>query len=257
MKTTEIESFRQALAAQRRSLLQEVSHVEADLGEIAEQREIELEETAQEQRTARILAQLDNRAKAELEGIERALERIASGEYGTCEACGEKISLARLRALPATPHCRDCAERAEHGQPTAAEGEAPKPARSLPPDYGLLSGRELEAAIFEHLRDDGHVDMDELRIVCHHGVIYLDGCVPSEREHQILRQTITDIMGLNEIVDRLQITEILWERESREKPEEEAEVRPWEESAGTEDVTEIQEDGRDFAAPVRPLPEEE
>lgn len=38
-----------------------------------------------------------------------ALARLATGTYGTCEACGDRIPLARLRALPETSACVACA----------------------------------------------------------------------------------------------------------------------------------------------------
>lgn len=47
--------------------------------------------------------------RAALDDIERAIRRVAAGEYGTCSSCGNAISSARLDALPATPHCVTCA----------------------------------------------------------------------------------------------------------------------------------------------------
>ena len=41
--------------------------------------------------------------------IERALERIENGSFGTCEECGGTIPKARLNALPHTPVCVKCA----------------------------------------------------------------------------------------------------------------------------------------------------
>ncbi len=64
-------------------------------------------------------------------------------------------------------------------------------------------------------------------------------------------------MGLTEIVDRLRVTEILWERDDRSKVEPGADPKPWEESQGTEDVTESQEQGLDFVPPSDPGPDEE
>jgi osmotically-inducible protein OsmY len=95
-----------------------------------------------------------------------------------------------------------------------------------------------------------------LRLVCRHGVVHLSGSVPSEREHQIVLQTITDVMGLKEVDDRLQVEEILWEREDRDKEQAAPETRPWEDQVGTEDVTETHEDGTEFVPPIRPVPEE-
>jgi DnaK suppressor protein len=46
-----------------------------------------------------------------LRAIEEALARIRNGTFGTCEACRNPISQARLEAVPWTRHCRDCKER--------------------------------------------------------------------------------------------------------------------------------------------------
>ncbi len=51
------------------------------------------------------LAELESR---ELGQIEHALKRIVAGVYGRCEFCGEKISEARINALPYTNTCIDC-----------------------------------------------------------------------------------------------------------------------------------------------------
>jgi DnaK suppressor protein len=41
--------------------------------------------------------------------IELSLRRIQTGEYGTCGLCGEKIPLVRLKAIPWTRCCVECA----------------------------------------------------------------------------------------------------------------------------------------------------
>lgn len=43
--------------------------------------------------------------------VERALERVTAGTYGTCESCGKQIPLARLDILPYANLCVDCARR--------------------------------------------------------------------------------------------------------------------------------------------------
>ena len=45
-----------------------------------------------------------------LRAVEAALNRIRQGTFGTCEACQNPISRARLEAVPWTHHCRDCKE---------------------------------------------------------------------------------------------------------------------------------------------------
>jgi RNA polymerase-binding transcription factor DksA len=47
--------------------------------------------------------------EARLAAIDDALERIESGGYGQCDACGAAIGEARLDALPSTTVCRECA----------------------------------------------------------------------------------------------------------------------------------------------------
>jgi RNA polymerase-binding transcription factor DksA len=58
-------------------------------------------ETFDRERDFSILEQVE----AELADVERALQRLDEGSYGTCEACGEAIEEERLEALPAARFC--------------------------------------------------------------------------------------------------------------------------------------------------------
>lgn len=49
----------------------------------------------------------------ELDQIERAIELIRKGRYGSCEYCGGRIPVARLKALPFTTSCIGCQQRSE------------------------------------------------------------------------------------------------------------------------------------------------
>lgn len=49
-------------------------------------------------------------AVQELEQIDVALGRISRGLYGICRDCGEKISPARLTAVPQAVTCGDCGQ---------------------------------------------------------------------------------------------------------------------------------------------------
>ena len=46
-----------------------------------------------------------------LQLVEEALERLRTGEYGTCLECGEPIAEKRLRAVPWAMFCVDCQQR--------------------------------------------------------------------------------------------------------------------------------------------------
>jgi RNA polymerase-binding transcription factor len=46
--------------------------------------------------------------ESRLERVERALEKVADGTYGTCDACGAQIDPRRLRAAPESTVCATC-----------------------------------------------------------------------------------------------------------------------------------------------------
>jgi RNA polymerase-binding transcription factor DksA len=48
--------------------------------------------------------------------VSAALERITQGTFGRCVRCGRPLSAERLDAVPYTPHCVDCAAKAEQGE---------------------------------------------------------------------------------------------------------------------------------------------
>jgi DnaK suppressor protein len=196
------------------------------------------------------------RSTHEIEEIDAALRRIAEGTYGTCEGCSNPIALARLRAVPATRFCVDCAQDQEKTPLPSPEEIVHHPGH-IPPDLRLFSDRELEEYVRERVEEDGRVDMEELRLVCRHGVVHLEGALPSEAEHSILLQLLTDVIGLEEIIDHLQIKEVLWEREERGKAVSADEPLPGKEPSSTEDIVESVEAGIEYVPPISPIPEEE
>jgi DnaK suppressor protein len=51
----------------------------------------------------------ERRRQARTAGLRKALERLAEGEYGYCEACGEPIPEGRLEVDATARHCVACA----------------------------------------------------------------------------------------------------------------------------------------------------
>ncbi len=47
--------------------------------------------------------------RSDLVRVRRALDRIESGTFGRCTACGEAIAVQRLVAIPESEHCHQCA----------------------------------------------------------------------------------------------------------------------------------------------------
>jgi RNA polymerase-binding transcription factor DksA len=248
----------QKLRKERARLWEEAMAADSELRALAEGRESELEEAAQQERLAGLTARLDVRAKHEIEEIDAALMRLADGRYGQCLGCGRRIAVARLQVLPAARLCVRCARR----QPPPPSGRATEvealehPGR-VPADERLLTDRELESELRELVRADGRVDMEELRIVCRHGIVHLDGTLPSEAEHQIVHRLITDYVGMREVVDAVRIEGVSWERPDRSKEPEGLTQRSEFEADVTDDVVKSAEEGLDFVAPELPAEPEE
>ncbi len=87
-----------------------------DFADAAQATEEEIVEVATLERRRHLLAQVDE-----------ALCRLAAGRYGVCVECGERIPVARLRALPFAVRCCPCQERFEReaGAYASVRGVAP------------------------------------------------------------------------------------------------------------------------------------
>jgi DnaK suppressor protein len=59
---------------------------------------------------------LRDRDRKLIKKIEEALERIENGTFGICEACGEEIGIARLKARPVTTLCIECKSKQEEDE---------------------------------------------------------------------------------------------------------------------------------------------
>jgi DnaK suppressor protein len=57
--------------------------------------------------------------------VRESLQRIAEGDYGSCDGCGGPISYGRLLARPVATLCIDCKSEAERqeGPPSRPTGE--------------------------------------------------------------------------------------------------------------------------------------
>jgi len=108
-----VDDIRKKLLTQRRDLFRQAAQTEEELLWFQSDIESEVEERGQEERMVQLLDRLDERMKAEIEAIDRALVRIDTGQYGRCEQCGKAIPQSRLEALPAAALCMTCAQTGE------------------------------------------------------------------------------------------------------------------------------------------------
>ena len=70
-------------------------------------------EEAARRAVAQLLGGLEGRERRELDEIQAATARLATGGFGLCEVCGAAIPLSRLRAVPWARHCLACQKQEE------------------------------------------------------------------------------------------------------------------------------------------------
>ena len=104
--------IRTELLGRRDRLIERVDAIQNEVGHINKPLEQDFEEQAQQRENDEVLDALDRAARVELDQIERALARMANDEYECCTVCEGSIPLERLKVLPYTDRCVECAERA-------------------------------------------------------------------------------------------------------------------------------------------------
>jgi DnaK suppressor protein len=120
-----LESLRQRLLARRAELRDLWRDTLADEDQLVQEREPDWEDLASLQGAADLLDKLGDREVDELFAITRALNKIETNSYGTCEECDAPIAARRLELLPYTPYCVTCAEQLEQeGAESRAAGWA-------------------------------------------------------------------------------------------------------------------------------------
>ena len=120
MHTSLRDHLERMLRERRARLLRSASACETASQAFAEERESELEESAQEEQIDRVLGLLDDRQRREVVEINAALDRIADDTYGMCTRCERPIEIDRLAVMPETDVCLRCASMRETKQAAAA-----------------------------------------------------------------------------------------------------------------------------------------
>jgi DnaK suppressor protein len=195
------------LIERRSSILERVRKLAAAWQEL-EEPAIELEEEAQKASIAKPYDKLDESGKIEIEQIDLALIKMSLGDYGVCESCGDDIAPRRLQVIPWARLCVECArdyEKQHRSLPQTSEAVA---SGKVPDEYQDLTYDQIVRLINERLQTDERIDTEELRISVRKGVVFLDGTLESEAEHDLIVQILTDSMGFSSIVDRIEISEL-------------------------------------------------
>ena len=107
-----IDAAKSDLTARRGELLSRQERVSRHTRHREEPLPQDFAEQAVELENGETLVASDQELAQELARIDKALGRIETGNYLDCEACGEAIGEERLKALPYSVLCIDCAKLA-------------------------------------------------------------------------------------------------------------------------------------------------
>ena len=114
--TVDLEAERAALQRLVDDLRAELAGIVADQEANPPDDEHDVEGSSVGYERARVSALLAD-AERRLGELVVAARRVATGTYGSCEACGAPIGSERLAALPATRRCLPCAAAAASRNP--------------------------------------------------------------------------------------------------------------------------------------------
>lgn len=115
----ELDAVREELAADKSRLLAELAATESGIADIVSDSGDgagdDLADAGSKTFEREQEMSLAQNARSLLLQTERAIERLASGDYGRCENCGQPIGKARLQAFPRATLCLECKSAEERG----------------------------------------------------------------------------------------------------------------------------------------------
>jgi len=116
MKKKEREEFRKLLADKKETITRKLTETINESKEMESNVAQDLVDKAETSYTKEFLLSLSDGEREQLLLIDEALKRLAYGEFGVCQVCHKEIGAKRIVAIPWTPLCIDCQERAEEEQ---------------------------------------------------------------------------------------------------------------------------------------------
>lgn len=114
---SDVSSAAKALHAERASTLEQLAALTRDWEGVVESSSLSGVDDEHDPEGATIAFErshveaLMSRSRSHLADLDRAVERLREGTYGTCECCGGPIAPERLTARPTARTCITCAAR--------------------------------------------------------------------------------------------------------------------------------------------------
>jgi DnaK suppressor protein len=113
MNKKEKDEFRKKLAAKKESIIRKLTDTITESKEMESNVAQDLVDKAETSYTKEFLLSLSDGEREQLLLIDEALKRLDHGEFGVCQLCQKEIGAKRLVAIPWTPYCINCQEKAE------------------------------------------------------------------------------------------------------------------------------------------------
>ncbi|MEN6310946.1 MAG: TraR/DksA family transcriptional regulator [Acidobacteriota bacterium] len=113
MSKKEREDFRKTLLEKKETIVRKLSELTNESKEMETNVAQDVVDKAETSYTKEFLLSLSDADRELLLLIDEALKRLKREEFGVCQLCHQEIGRKRLEAVPWTPYCIECQEKAE------------------------------------------------------------------------------------------------------------------------------------------------
>ncbi len=113
MQASELNYFKEILESRKEQIQKNIRSVNSELNQLSNLELNDEGDHAAVNNNSMVESAIVQQQAKELEEIERALGKIANGEYGICEMCEDDIGFQRLKVKPHAIYCIDCREIVE------------------------------------------------------------------------------------------------------------------------------------------------
>jgi len=109
----ERERYRKKLLKRKEEIIDKISETYIESKEVESGIAQDVADKAESSYTKEFLLSLSNTEREQLFLIDEALKRLDKDDFAICQMCQKNIGKKRLDAIPWTPYCIDCQEKAE------------------------------------------------------------------------------------------------------------------------------------------------
>lgn len=110
---SELNFFKEILEERKIQILKNINSVHTELDQLGSCKLNDQGDHVATINSSRVDDVIIRQQQEELRGVNIALGKVRSGEYGTCAMCGVEISRERLKVKPHAIYCIECREISE------------------------------------------------------------------------------------------------------------------------------------------------